>query len=382
VSKGGASPRRAVAATLLCLLWLGGAAALARADGAASDQNTFAATAEQIRSTYDSAVFTLSPYRMGHYGLRMFRQTQDPRYDSLIWVDMAHWASRLNRISAELYTDEQIDAYTERRLAAYRLRAGERNDRRLLAAQERPDYLLLGARVLPALARIDAYGLAHRDDERLRALLRRHDFHSTVTDPAMIRAWAAQLANQVYWLRQLGEAELVDEYITAFRATYPEAGDEALSDQQFRNKLYGLTHLVIAASGYYRWPVVERDHQWVFDYFRKHLDAIERRGTQDILAEIGVCFLLADLDDAPALQRIRARIAASVLTEHGVMPSSKGSVDLQTVEHRNSIAILLLDWRGAHAVPTATTHPELFKSLPFGLAAKQSGQLPAVPEVD
>jgi hypothetical protein len=151
----------------------------------------------------------------------------------------------------------------------------------------------------------------------------------------MIRAWAGQLANQVYWLRQLGEAELVDDYIAALRATYPDATDEALSDQQFRNKLYGLTHLVLAASGYYRWPVAERDHQWVFDYFRTHLDAIERRGTQDLLAEIGVCFLLAGLDDAPALQRIRERIAASVLTEHGVIPSSKGSVDLQTVEHRN-----------------------------------------------
>jgi hypothetical protein len=198
----------------------------------------------------------------------------------------------------------------------------------------------------------------------------------------MIRAWAGQLANQVYWLRQLGEAELVDDYIAALRATYPDATDEALSDQQFRNKLYGLTHLVLAASGYYRWPVAERDHQWVFDYFRTHLDAIERRGTQDLLAEIGVCFLLAGLDDAPALQRIRERIAASVLTEHGVIPSSKGSVDLQTVEHRNSIAILLLDWRGPHVLPTATSHPELFERLPFGLVAKRPGQPPTVRKTD
>jgi hypothetical protein len=356
--------------------------AQARADSAATGPDGFAATAARIRSTYDSAVFTLSPYRMGHYGLRMFRQTQDPRYGSLIWVDMAHWASRLNRINAELHTDEQIAAYANRRLADYGLRTGERSHHRLLAARERPDYLLLGTRLLPALARIDAYGLAHRDDARLRALLRRHDFHSTVTDPAMIRAWAGQLANQVYWLRQLGEAELVDDYIAALRATYPDATDEALSDQQFRNKLYGLTHLVLAASGYYRWPVAERDHQWVFDYFRTHLDAIERRGTQDLLAEIGVCFLLAGLDDAPALQRIRERIAASVLTEHGVIPSSKGSVDLQTVEHRNSIAILLLDWRGPHVLPTATSHPELFERLPFGLVAKRPGQPPTVRKTD
>ena len=76
----------------------------ARADTTTTDPDTFAASAEQIRSIYDSAVFTLSPYRMGHYGLRMFRQTQDPRYGFLIWVDVAHRASRLNRISAEPYT--------------------------------------------------------------------------------------------------------------------------------------------------------------------------------------------------------------------------------------------------------------------------------------
>ncbi len=84
---GGARAWRA-AATLLWLLCVCGSAAQARVDSAASGPDRFAATAARIRSTYDSAVFTLSPYRIGHYGLRMFRQTQDPRYGSLIWVDM------------------------------------------------------------------------------------------------------------------------------------------------------------------------------------------------------------------------------------------------------------------------------------------------------
>jgi hypothetical protein len=352
---------RALALPLVACLGLVMAMPLAAAEP------VFADAAARIRWTLERELFTLSPYRMAHYGLRLYRQTGDARYASLIWVDMAHWASELDRISTAAPTPAHLPALAEQRLAAYAARPGERVRHRLAAVRERPEYLVLASRLLPSLARIDAYGLRHPDDAGLRALLRGFDWQGTVTDAQMVESWAAPLANTVFALRRLGEADHVDAFIAAFRARYPEPPPAPLSDYGFRNKLYGQTHIIIAASGYYRWPVAADAYGWLFDSFRAHADEIERRATPDMLAEVGLAFLLAGLDDEPLLERIRRRIAASVSPVHGLIPSTKGSLDPQIVEHRNSVAVLLLDWRGAHDRPNLATDPALFERLPFGL---------------
>ena len=327
----------------------------------------FADTAARLRATLEQGLFTLSPYRMGHYGLRLIRQSGDARYGSLIWVDMAHWASALSHLAAETDTPAALHALAQQRLAVYAAREGARSRRRLAAVQDRPAYLVLGSRLLPALTRIDAYGLRHRDDAHLRRLLRELDWADAVTDPAMIEHWAAPLANTVFSLRQLGEGDHVARFVAAFRSRYPEPPPAPLPDAAFQNKLYGQTHIIIAASGYYRWPVAESEYQWVFDSFRAHADEIERRATPDQLAEVGLAFLLAGLTDEPLLQRIRHRVAASVSPAHGLIPSTKGATDLQIIEHRNVVAILLLDWRGVHDRPNVITDAALFERLPFGL---------------
>jgi hypothetical protein len=356
-------PGRAVALALVACVGL-----VAAARPSAAAEADFADTAARIRGTLERELFTLSPYRMAHYGLRLYRQTGDARYASLIWVDMAHWASVLDGIGAEARTPADLRALAEQRLADYAARPGERRRERLAAVRERPEYLVLASRLLPALARIDAYGLRHADDAHLRALLRGFDWQDAVTDTQMVESWAAPLANTVFALRRLGEADHVDAFVAAFRARYPEPPPAPLSDHAFRNKLYGQTHIIIAASGYYRRPVAADAYGWLFDSFRAHADEIERRATPDMLAEVGIAFLLAGLDDEPLLARIRRRVAASVSPVHGLIPSTKGATDLQMVEHRNSVAVLLLDWRGAHDRPNVITDPELFERLPFGLA--------------
>lgn len=104
----------------------------------------------------------------------------------------------------------------------------------------------------------------------------------------MIEAWAAQLANQVYWLRQLGEQDVVEPFIQAFRDTYPDQRDCELNDQQYGNKLYGMTHIIFADSEYYQHPVSQQQHQWIYDYFRANIDTILLRAKPDIVAEVGI----------------------------------------------------------------------------------------------
>ena len=339
--------------------------------GQAATLPSYQQDAALIRQTYESQLYTLPAFKMGHYGLRMYRQTQDAKYEAAIWADMARVASRLNKFATEVHTPEQIKAYSERRIQNYGKKVDVRGRLRYAATVSRPEYLYLGIDLLGSMARANEYELKHREDEKLRQVIRRYDFAKYATDPEMIRAWAAQLANQVYWLRQLGEQDVVDAFIEAFRATYPDNMDASLTDQQFMNKIYGLTHIIFAASEYYQHPIKELEFQWVYDYYRKNIDTILARSKEDVIAEVGINFLLAGLEADPVVEKTRKAIQQAINRDAGMVPSVKGETELLKSEHRNVLAIMLLDWRGPHEVPTAPKQPEMFDSLPYGLVIKK-----------
>lgn len=230
-----------------------------------------------------------------------------------------------------------------------------------------PEYLYVALDLLSPLARANEYGLKHKNDAEFRQILRRYDFKKFATDKNMIRAWAAQLANQVYWLRQMGEQDVVDDFIKAFKKTYPDSKDKKLAKKQYNNKIYGMTHIIFAASEYYKKPVSEKEFQWIFDYYRKNFDSIAEHSTKDVVAEVGINFLLAGLDDDPIVFKARQTIQGYIDRKHGMVPSPRGNTDLVSGEHRNTLSIMLLDWRGVHDAPTYLKHPKMFKEIPYGL---------------
>ncbi|UUM32983.1 DUF3541 domain-containing protein [Vibrio japonicus] len=332
--------------------------------------SSYEESANTIKQTYETQLYTLPAFTEGHYGLRMYRQTLDDKYAAAIWSDMARVASRLNRFAAEVHTPKQIALHSERRVSGYIGETGERSQRRYAATRQMPEYLYLGVDLLGSMARANEYGLKHIEDEKLRKVIRRYDFKKFATNPEMIKAWAAQLANQVFWLRQLDEQDVVEEFIDALKETYPDNMDNALSEQQYGNKLYGLTHIILADSGYYQHKVSEKQYQWIYDYFRNNIDTILLRAKEDIIAEIGISFLLAGLEDDPVVEKTRQAIQQSIDKDRGMIPSVSGDFDIGKGEHRNVLAIMLLDWQQVNPAPKVTTHPKVLSRIPYGLIAK------------
>ncbi|OCH13014.1 hypothetical protein A6E05_07665 [Aliivibrio sp. 1S165] len=331
---------------------------------------SFEQDAASIRHTYESQLYTLPAFKAGHYGLRMYRQTMDPKYSAAIWSDMARVASRLNQLSSEVHTPKQIEAYSQKRLSMYVDDTDVRSMLRYQATKSMPEYLYLGVDLLGSMARADEYGLKHRNDKQLREIIRRYDFKKYATDDAMIKAWAAQLANQVYWLRQLGEQDVVDDFVEAFKLAYPDEKDAALSKQQYGNKIYGLTHILLADSKYYQRPLKESDHQWIYDYLRNNIDTILEKTKEDIISEVGITFLLAGLENDPVVYKTQKHIQDDINRPKNMVPSTTEGTDLTDGEHRNVLAIMLLDWQTPHEAPTIQNQPKIFIGKPYGLIKK------------
>lgn len=343
-----------------------------QADDLNSQEQSFKQSADLIRTTYESQLYTLAAFKEGHYGLRMYRQTLDDKYSAAVWSDMARVASKLSGLSNDVQTMEQIVLYSEKRVASYVGDNDERSVRRYNITKHMPEYLYLGVDLLGSMARANEYGLEHKNDAKLREIIRRYDFSRYVTNEDMVKAWAAQLANQVYWLRQLGEQDVVDEFVETFKKAYPDSQDRKLSSQQYGNKIYGMTHVIFGDSEYYQHQVSEQEHQWIYDYFRENIDTILLRAKEDVIAEVGLTFLLAGLEDDPVVEKTRLAIQASIDKEHGMIPSITGDFDLEYGEHRNVLAIMLLDWQQVNEAPTLKGNPKVFTTIPYGLIENQS----------
>ncbi|WP_434568008.1 DUF3541 domain-containing protein [Vibrio chagasii] len=338
-----------------------------QAESLYSQEQSFKQSADLIRHTYESQLYTLPAFKEGHYGLRMYRQTLDDKYAAAVWSDMARVASKLSRLSNDVHTMEQIVLYSEKRVASYVGDDDERSVRRYNITKHMPEYLYLGVDLLGSMARANEYGLEHKNDAKLREIIRRYDFSRYVTNEDMVKAWAAQLANQVYWLRQLGEQDVVDEFVETFKKAYPNDKDKKLSSQQFGNKIYGMTHVIFGDSEYYQHQVSEQEHQWIYDYFRENIDTILLRAKEDVIAEVGLTFLLAGLEDDPVVEKTRLAIQSSIDKKRGMIPSITGDFDLEYGEHRNVLAIMLLDWQQVNEAPTFKGNPKVFKTIPYGL---------------
>ena len=342
-----------------------------QADDLNSQEQSFKQSADLIRTTYESQLYTLAAFKEGHYGLRMYRQTLDDKYSAAVWSDMARVASKLSGLSNDVQTMEQIVLYSEKRVASYVGDNDERSVRRYNITKHMPEYLYHGVDLLGSMARANEYGLEHKNDAKLREIIRRYDFSRYVTNEDMVKAWAAQLANQVYWLRQLGEQDVVDEFVETFKKAYPDSQDRKLSSQQYGNKIYGMTHVIFGDSEYYQHQVSEQEHQWIYDYFRENIDTILLRAKEDVIAEVGLTFLLAGLEDDPVVEKTRLAIQASIDKEHGMIPSITGDFDLEYGEHRNVLAIMLLDWQQVNEAPTLKGNPKVFTTIPYGLVENQ-----------
>lgn len=314
----------------------------------------------------------LPAYQSGHYGLRMYRQTLNPKYKELIWIDMARVASTLNylgQMDSEKKIIERRDYLLKRYFDKITPESSKRTKLRQNMFKMYPNYIF-AATLLGSMIRADEYGLKSIYDSNLRNMIKILNFSEYVKSKMVVEAYAAQIANQVFYLAQLGEDNNIDVFINTFRETYPDDKDSSLSKQQFENKIYGMTHIIFAASRHYQLSINQEDYLWIYKYMEKNIDTILEKAKPDVVAEVGITFLLSNQPNHKVVKKTQQFINDKIDKMNSMILSEKGSNDIEIGEHRNVLAIMLLDWKGVHVGPNIQNNHSLFSNIPFGLVIK------------
>nr|WP_221188478.1 DUF3541 domain-containing protein [Halomonas cerina] len=325
----------------LVAIWLAGCAATLP-----DSSSRYVEVAGAIRERYEEALPTLPAAKQRHYAQRLYRITGEARY---LPLNRAFGRRLVDSLCVEI-GHLATPGYPERRarqiVAAYPERTPKQQRRKRMLAEW--GEIAYAKHLAFELTQAHYHGLL--DDTHLsgyrRALdyLGTVDFHAFLVDPDVMEVYAAQVANLVYYLHDLGVADLRETVIDAFQRHYPPERDAHLSRASYRNKIYGMTHFVIAASDYYQKPVSDEMFDWILDDFAADLPRILAETKEDIYTEVGISFLLAGQEAHPVVRRLRDALLMAYDPGAGMVPAEDGGTDLATGEHRNVLAIMLLDW--------------------------------------
>lgn len=316
----------------------------ARTDAGTSDHAQ--KIARSIRLRYQSKLYSFDPDTQRHFAARMYRATGKDKYLFPIIFDACLAREHL-REDIERYDDSEYrQARLEQLMEQFSPKSRKGRLRRAYF-QEDPEAVWY-LNVLYGCSKLYDYGLAAADDSVLvrktLTYLRRYDFRSLLLDTALIRIFSAQAVNYVYYLYDLGLDDMRWDYERTFRQLFRDSLDDSLGTAEYRDKVYGLTHFILAESRYYQQTVDAGRNRWILDYFESHLERILDRTTADIVAEVGICFLLAEEPGSPVVKKTRQHVMRRFDKKHRMILSPHGRHNLARGEHRNILAILLLNW--------------------------------------
>ncbi|MCK8047109.1 DUF3541 domain-containing protein [Shewanella sp. 1CM18E] len=322
------------------------AAALFCANSFAADlavtESTKAQVYQGIKNNLEEHLFELPPRVQGHYGIRQYRMTGDAKYANAALVDLYAVTEAQAFYACNSDKPGFISEQAEQAISV--LGKGPRAKARKKALQPFPEFIFYTDVLLRYSSRIDEFGFTGPCHEQLTAALKKADLKTGLTDKAMIETWAAQLINYVYWAKQIGVGDYLADYKQAFIDVYPDNKDKTLDKKQYRNKLYGMTHFIFAASEYYQHNVDAKEFAWILDHFEHNIDRILKDATDDIIAEVGISFLLAGQPNNPVVKKTQQHIINAFDQKEQIIPSPRGNPDLVIGEHRNVLAMMLLDW--------------------------------------
>jgi hypothetical protein len=299
---------------------------------------------EQIQTVYMKKLKMLNPKTRAHFAIRMYRITGDTSYIQYILP-----YARLTAASIKGHLDMWDSAGYRQRMAGTilsRFPDSEKNRRRIKLLRKEPEFVFYRD-VLEQVYQMKSLGLEEDMGPALDEAVKRLsivNWEKLLLDTALIREYASKLANYMYYLKLLDVADLENEYTQAFKAVFMNGQRNTPGKLEYQNMIYGMTHFVLAGSGYLQQNVDAKKYAWILDYFDAHIKEILARSKPDVIAEVGLCFKLCGRKDHRVVAMTQRQIVKAFDPAQGIIPppGKAKKIKYGKSEHRNIMACLLL----------------------------------------
>jgi len=301
--------------------------------------------ASKIESTYEKNIFSFPLKYQFHFFLRLFRITGDKKYLMPILT-----YQKLRAIETiQMIKNRNQNLFLEKKsnnLFKKLPKRGEKNKKRREVFQKNKQ-ILFYFYLVESLYQWKVFKISENEffqkyyNEGIE-YLSKIDFGKIIFEKDLFLHYSAQVVNQVYYLEYLGISTLKERLLKDFQKIFFQKEKESLYD--FKNKIYGLTHLVITDSDYYQRFVSKKKNKWILNYFEKNLSRIFKETNPDIVGEVGLSFKLCRENSPAVLKKIKNYLIFSFDQKRGYIPQkdTRENNDLQKAEHRNIIALMFL----------------------------------------
>jgi len=300
----------------------------------------YSEVAQKITRTFESQLFSFDLKHQAHFATRMWRISGEEKYCLPIFFNfqlrtlkMAEAISGWKRKSSQKKIEvEMLERWEP---------SSKRGIQKKEMYQRNPD-LYFYTRLIHYLFLLKSFGLEREPLSELYSqnirYLQKIDLFKLVTQPDFIRFDPSIVVNTVYYLQYLGVANLESKFKPLFLQFWQ--GEKAKEEDAYKSKIYGFTHLVIAASYFYQRFASADDFSWVLSFFEKNIDEIMKRTNPDIVGEVGLCFKLVK-KSSQAEKEAKKHLISKFGPRLGYVPG-EGEKGIEKAEHRNIVAILLL----------------------------------------
>lgn len=329
---------------------------------------------QEIQTHFEDHWLELRPQIQAHYATRLYRITGDEQYTSPLFMLQLSRSSQLLQ-DWEKRNDKDYATERSRALLAYfkEHKISERTQLRADLFKQYPE-VPFQLNLLAQLYQIYDLGLLESTPfntikkNDITEYFKTTQLSEFVLDKEVIELYASRLSDYVMQLKVFGVIDLEDKYMESFKQVFFEKPDEQLSPLQFESKLYGMTHMIIAASRYYQKKVSDKKYEWIEEYFSKQPDFLVNKVKADIAMEIALVFLLRDYSTShAAVETVKKYIQANFSAEHNMILGVDGNAEINAGEHRNVLALMVLNWPNQlHAGPNLSKNSDYqrFKITP------------------
>lgn len=294
---------------------------------------------KEITQSFEEQLFSFKPASQAHFATRLWRLSGEEKYLPPVF---AHFQLQTLKMAEHLYHLEKKNYLRKEALQVLTEwePAGKRGREKKTMYGKNTD-LLFYTRLVHYLFLVASYGLEKIFEEPY-SLAKKHlgqvPFSRLLLNKEFIKADPSIAVNTVYYLQYLNIADLEKDFKPFFvKFWQAEKADER---EVYFSKIYGLTHLIIAASYFYQRFVEKNDFDLILSFFEKNLNEIIKKTNPDVVGEVGLCFKLTRAP-SQALKKTQEYIVSCFDPDLGYIPWGKGE-DMEKAEHRNIIAILLL----------------------------------------